>query len=200
MLLRLSPLIPFNALNYASGVLSVSFWDYTVGCVGMIPGCAAFVYLGAGLEDMAGGGGGGGDGEGAGAEGGKSNVVDIVVWVVGALFAFLAVALVSKAAKKELAKVIEAEDEGQKKRLSAVKRRLSMVNLSPDELDIVADPDASAEAEPDAEIETGTETRSQAELPIPVHIDTSEREGEGGDGDVGSQSLISAGATLSTQV
>ena len=106
------------------------------------------------------------------------------------MFAFLAVALVSKAAKKELAKVIEAEDESQKKRLSAVKRRLSMVSLSPDELDVVEDTGA------DDNENTSAETDSEAELSIP--IDTS----EGGDGawGAGKQSLIGTDTTLSTQV
>ena len=122
----------------------------------------------------------------AAARGEKSNVVDIVVWVVGALFAFLAVALVSKAAKG-LAKV-KAEDESQK-RLSAVKRRLSMVSLSPDELDIVEDTVVGDD-------EDASASDSEVELSIP--IDTSE--GGGGDLGAGKQSLIDTGTTLSTQV
>jgi uncharacterized membrane protein YdjX (TVP38/TMEM64 family) len=44
---RLVPIFPFNALNYASGLVPLSLKDYTLGSfVGMIPGTFAYVYLG----------------------------------------------------------------------------------------------------------------------------------------------------------
>jgi uncharacterized membrane protein YdjX (TVP38/TMEM64 family) len=46
-LLRLSPVFPFNLLNYALGLTRVSFVDYAVACLGMIPGTILYVYLGA---------------------------------------------------------------------------------------------------------------------------------------------------------
>jgi uncharacterized membrane protein YdjX (TVP38/TMEM64 family) len=46
LLTRLSPLFPFNLLNYAYGVTSVSFRDYTLASVGMIPGTIMYVYIG----------------------------------------------------------------------------------------------------------------------------------------------------------
>ncbi len=45
-LLRLSPVFPFNLLNYGMGVTSVSLKDYFIGSVGMIPGTIMYVYLG----------------------------------------------------------------------------------------------------------------------------------------------------------
>jgi uncharacterized membrane protein YdjX (TVP38/TMEM64 family) len=47
-LLRLSPLIPFNASNYFYGVTAIKFWPYLLatGC-GMVPGTLLYVYLGA---------------------------------------------------------------------------------------------------------------------------------------------------------
>jgi uncharacterized membrane protein YdjX (TVP38/TMEM64 family) len=45
-LLRLSPLFPFNLLNYALGVTRVSFTDYAVACFGMLPGRLLYVYYG----------------------------------------------------------------------------------------------------------------------------------------------------------
>ncbi len=45
-LTRLSPVFPFNLLNYAFGVTGVSLKDYILGFVGMIPGTIMFVYLG----------------------------------------------------------------------------------------------------------------------------------------------------------
>ncbi len=46
LLTRLSPLFPFNLLNYAYGVTGVSLKDYIIGSVGMIPGTIMYVYLG----------------------------------------------------------------------------------------------------------------------------------------------------------
>ncbi len=45
-LLRLSPVFPFNLLNYGMGVTSVSLKDYFIGSVGMIPGTIMYVYIG----------------------------------------------------------------------------------------------------------------------------------------------------------
>ncbi|MBD2136497.1 TVP38/TMEM64 family protein [Anabaena sp. FACHB-1237] len=45
-LTRLSPLFPFNILNYALGITSVSLKDYFLASVGMIPGTIMYVYLG----------------------------------------------------------------------------------------------------------------------------------------------------------
>lgn len=46
ILTRLSPIFPFNVLNYAFGVTSVSLKDYFIGSVGMLPGTMMYVYLG----------------------------------------------------------------------------------------------------------------------------------------------------------
>lgn len=45
-LTRLSPVFPFNLLNYAFGVTQVSLKDYCLGSIGMIPGTVMYVYLG----------------------------------------------------------------------------------------------------------------------------------------------------------
>jgi uncharacterized membrane protein YdjX (TVP38/TMEM64 family) len=47
-LLRLSPLVPFNVQNYLFGITDIPFPHYLAAtCVGIIPGAALFVYLGA---------------------------------------------------------------------------------------------------------------------------------------------------------
>jgi uncharacterized membrane protein YdjX (TVP38/TMEM64 family) len=47
LLLRLSPVIPFNLLNYALGLTRVSLRDYVVASMlGMLPGTFLYVYLG----------------------------------------------------------------------------------------------------------------------------------------------------------
>lgn len=52
-LIRLSPLFPFNLLNYALGVTSVSLKDYFLASFGMIPGTIMYVYLGHLAGDLA---------------------------------------------------------------------------------------------------------------------------------------------------
>ncbi len=47
LLLRLSPLVPFNLLNYALGLTRVSVRDYVAAsALGMLPGAVLYVYLG----------------------------------------------------------------------------------------------------------------------------------------------------------
>jgi uncharacterized membrane protein YdjX (TVP38/TMEM64 family) len=46
LLTRLSPIFPFNLLNYVYGVTGVSLKDYTLGSVGMLPGTLTYVYIG----------------------------------------------------------------------------------------------------------------------------------------------------------
>jgi uncharacterized membrane protein YdjX (TVP38/TMEM64 family) len=45
-LLRLSPVLPFNLLNYALGLTSVRFADYLIASIGMLPGTLLYVYAG----------------------------------------------------------------------------------------------------------------------------------------------------------
>lgn len=46
LLTRLSPVFPFNLLNYGLGITSVSLKDYALACVGMLPGTVMYVYIG----------------------------------------------------------------------------------------------------------------------------------------------------------
>ncbi len=52
-LLRLSPVFPFNMLNYGLGLTGVRFRDYFVACLGMLPGTLLYVYYGKLLGDVA---------------------------------------------------------------------------------------------------------------------------------------------------
>ena len=48
LLLRLSPLIPFNMSNYLYGLTAIRFWPYVLASVvGTLPANVLFVYLGA---------------------------------------------------------------------------------------------------------------------------------------------------------
>lgn len=53
LLLRLSPVFPFNLLNYALGLTRVRFADYFVASIGMLPGTLLYVYYGKVAGDVA---------------------------------------------------------------------------------------------------------------------------------------------------
>jgi uncharacterized membrane protein YdjX (TVP38/TMEM64 family) len=53
LLLRLSPLFPFNALNFMLGLTRVRFVDYVLASVGMLPGTLLYVYYGKLIGDVA---------------------------------------------------------------------------------------------------------------------------------------------------
>jgi uncharacterized membrane protein YdjX (TVP38/TMEM64 family) len=52
-LLRLSPAFPFNFMNYGLGVTQVSFRDYLIASIGMLPGTLLYVYYGKVVGDAA---------------------------------------------------------------------------------------------------------------------------------------------------
>lgn len=54
LLARLSPVFPFNLLNYAFGLTRVSFRDYVIASwIGMLPGTIMYVYLGSTVGALA---------------------------------------------------------------------------------------------------------------------------------------------------
>jgi uncharacterized membrane protein YdjX (TVP38/TMEM64 family) len=53
LLTRLSPIFPFNLLNYAFGITGVSLKDYALASIGMFPGTVMYVYLGSLAGDLA---------------------------------------------------------------------------------------------------------------------------------------------------
>lgn len=46
LLTRLSPVFPFNLLNYAFGITGVALKDYALASIGMLPGTILYVYIG----------------------------------------------------------------------------------------------------------------------------------------------------------
>ncbi len=91
-LLRLSPLIPFNLSNYFYGVTAVGFLPYLLAsAVGMLPGTLLYAYLGgAGKAGLTGGGGG--------------SPLKYVLLGLGLVATIAVTVIVSRAAKKALAK------------------------------------------------------------------------------------------------
>jgi uncharacterized membrane protein YdjX (TVP38/TMEM64 family) len=53
ILLRLSPLIPYNALDYISGVTSIPLRDYSLALIGILPGTILFCFVGATASSLA---------------------------------------------------------------------------------------------------------------------------------------------------
>jgi uncharacterized membrane protein YdjX (TVP38/TMEM64 family) len=54
LLTRLSPLFPFNLLNFAFGITAVSFRDYMLASwIGMLPGAVLYVYIGTAAKSLA---------------------------------------------------------------------------------------------------------------------------------------------------
>ncbi len=52
-LTRLSPIFPFNLLNYAYGLTKVKFWQYALASwIGMLPGTVMYVYFGSAARSL----------------------------------------------------------------------------------------------------------------------------------------------------
>ena len=97
LLHRLSPIIPFSALNYLAGALSVSFRDYLLSLFAIIPGTVLYVFLGASAGSLA----------DSSSSGSSNTTVTIVIVVVGILLGVIAICLTTRYARKELHRIIE---------------------------------------------------------------------------------------------
>jgi uncharacterized membrane protein YdjX (TVP38/TMEM64 family) len=106
LLLRLSPVFPFNLLNYALGLTSVRFGDFLVGSIGMIPGTLLYASLGRGLGSLAAIASGVSDGVGATGNGRTA------LFVAGLGATALVVILVGRAARRALAEAEIPDSDG----------------------------------------------------------------------------------------
>lgn len=95
VLLRLSPIIPFNAINYIAGVSALKFLPYLWSLFAILPGTILYVFLGASASSLT-----------DSAMGDDNSTVTIVVIVLGVFFGFIAIALTSYYARHELNKVV----------------------------------------------------------------------------------------------
>lgn len=83
ILLRLSPLIPYNALDYMAGITAIPLWAYTLALIGMLPGTIMFCFVGASASSLT---------ESASSE---NKTVKIISIVFGVVFAFSGVYVAS---------------------------------------------------------------------------------------------------------
>ncbi len=93
-LLRLSPVFPFNLLNYALGLTRVGLVDYFVASIGMLPGTLLYVYAGKIIGDVAAVAGG------AGPERGLASWLLVGVGLVATL---IVTVIVTRIARRALA-------------------------------------------------------------------------------------------------
>lgn len=89
-LLRLSPLFPFNLLNYALGLTRVRFVDYVVAALGMLPGTLAYVYAGSAAGRVA-------------TRGDTQGADDYAVLALGLVATFAVAIVVARIARRALA-------------------------------------------------------------------------------------------------
>ncbi len=99
-LLRLSPVFPFNLLNYALGLTKVRFVDYLVASAGMLPGTLLYVYYGKVAGEVAAAASGAAPARGVGY---------YAVTVAGLLATIAVAAVVARLARKALQEVTESD-------------------------------------------------------------------------------------------
>jgi len=95
-LLRLSPVFPFNLLNYGLGLTRVSFADFIIASIGMLPGTFLYVYYGKLAGDVAALAGGSAVEKGTGY---------YVILLLGLVATVMVTALVTRIARRALADV-----------------------------------------------------------------------------------------------
>jgi uncharacterized membrane protein YdjX (TVP38/TMEM64 family) len=90
-LLRLSPVFPFNLLNYALGLTGVRFWPYLLASwIGMLPGTIAYVLVGyAGQQALAG-------------------EQKLWYWIIAAIATLLATVLITRVATRAIREATKA--------------------------------------------------------------------------------------------
>ncbi|BAY15808.1 hypothetical protein NIES21_16270 [Anabaenopsis circularis NIES-21] len=103
LLTRLSPIFPFNLLNYAFGVTGVSLKDYFIGSVGMIPGTIMYVYIGSLAGNLA----------LIGTDSQPSNsTIQWAIRIIGFIATVTVTVYVTRIARKALAEEVKIKDEG----------------------------------------------------------------------------------------
>jgi uncharacterized membrane protein YdjX (TVP38/TMEM64 family) len=95
LLTRLSPVIPFNFLNYAYGLTRVRIGDFLLASwIGMLPGTFLYVYIGsAGAEAVA----------------GEKSLAEWIFFGIGLVLTIVVTVMVTRLARKALAEAVPEE-------------------------------------------------------------------------------------------
>lgn len=100
-LTRLSPIFPFNLLNYGYGLTKVNFLSYILASwIGMLPGTVMYVYIGSLGGDIA----------TIGSGGGESSTLQWILKAVGLTATVIVTVFVTKIARKALQEKVESHD------------------------------------------------------------------------------------------
>jgi uncharacterized membrane protein YdjX (TVP38/TMEM64 family) len=98
LLLRLSPLFPFNLMNYALGLTKVSTRKYVLASwIGMLPVTIVYVYIGSALKSLS--------EVAAGTP--RDSTTRTTLFVVGLLMTFVATIVITRVANRALNAVVE---------------------------------------------------------------------------------------------
>jgi uncharacterized membrane protein YdjX (TVP38/TMEM64 family) len=101
LLTRLSPIFPFNLLNYAFGLTNVRLWQYVLASwIGMIPGTIMYVYLGSALKSLA-------EVAAGSPEGGVSQKV---FFAVGLVMTIVATVVITRIARRALNEAVAEQN------------------------------------------------------------------------------------------
>lgn len=100
LLTRLSPVFPFNLLNYAYGLTRVGFRDYFLASwLGMLPGTLMYVYLGSAVDNL------------TDLEGGRQrSPAEKALFFVGLLATVAVTVYVTRVARRALATAIPGDE------------------------------------------------------------------------------------------
>jgi len=99
-LTRLSPVFPFNLLNYAYGLTKVKAWHYILASwIGMMPGTVMYVYFGSIAGNLA----------TLGADPGEGNAAKQVLTWVGLAATVAVTILITRVARRALTTTLEEE-------------------------------------------------------------------------------------------
>lgn len=101
LLIRLSPVIPFNAINYIGGVTSMKFQDYALALFFILPGTVLYCFIGATAGSL------------TESESAVQGPVAIASIVVGIVLGLIALFVVSFYAKREFKRIIAEAEEGE---------------------------------------------------------------------------------------
>lgn len=99
-LLRCSPAIPYNLVNYFLGITNTSYLHYLFGLIGFIPLVIVYVFVGSTISDLN--------------KLGENKIYEIIGLLISLLISGICVYYITKIAKKELYKELDKKDYEQK--------------------------------------------------------------------------------------
>jgi len=130
LLLRLSPVFPFNLLNYAFGLTRVRLRDYVLASwIGMLPGTIMYVYLGTALKSLA----------DVVAGGPKAGPLQTGFFVAGLIATIVATVFITRVARRALRAAIDEPEPANPGRADSGRAKLLLSPSAPASGDVRQD-------------------------------------------------------------